>query len=212
MPTKEELEKKLFDIEEEYNMYGKKVEMATNPDYIKELRERILSMDLKIKKWEKSRKSIELKQKRNESKITKNEFEEPDVSLELAQMKTELNNYGLKIAETDKIIEKNAQTMGNINVKYEETKEKHQKEIEEAKFVGLDLSGINEMNQNVILKKYRDVKVEKDNIIKTINLLKTRYNMTLQDYQQKITKSQQKVEDIAILIQSKNEYILLGLH
>eukprot|EP01022_Parablepharisma_sp_SALTPOND_P007871 TRINITY_DN1336_c0_g1_i1.p9 TRINITY_DN1336_c0_g1~~TRINITY_DN1336_c0_g1_i1.p9 ORF type:complete len:208 (+),score=35.84 TRINITY_DN1336_c0_g1_i1:2173-2796(+) len=201
--SKEDLQNKLTEVEAEYNKDVKRIEMVSDPAYSTDLKQRILSLDLKIKKWEKHKKSMELSQKKNEHLINKAETEEPEISQELSTFKKSLAATNGKLQGIDSTLDKHAKTLADLGEKIAEMKDKSQKLSNEAVALGINVGGA----KSPASKKYEELTARKEPLAKTVNLLKTRYTMTLGEYNQKTGKLQQKVNEISELLKQKYEQV-----
>jgi len=204
------LEKMLNNLENEHKKVSGRLEEISNPQYLVDLKERIIALDLKIKKAGKNKKNLEVEQLLREKKIDKViDVGEPEYAQEIGHIKTESNILDKKIRELDEALNRNSSTIEEIKQKTEEVKNQYKKLQETA-----EKEGINE-NINATAKthdldvKYRALQSAKESLTKTINLLKTRYTVTLGDYIQKKGNLQKNVSTAAVNVQSKNEYFFL---
>jgi chromosome segregation ATPase len=201
-PSKEELERKVAEVETEYQTYLKRVEVVSDPQYITILKQRILAIDVRIKKWEKHKKNMEYSQKKNEDLICRSETEEPEVLHELAELKKSLYPVTAKLAETDASLEKHAKTLSELGGKLAETKEKYYK-MAAGSGISLGTEQISEIS-----KRYEEIQTKKQGLEKTLNLIKTRHSVAGGEYAQKVGKLQQKLNEVAETVQGKREYCL----
>ena len=204
---KESLENHLLEVEAEFKSCSERVELLSNPQYVPDLKQRILGLDVKIKKLGKNKKIMELSQKKTDDRFKKAEDEEPELSLESTGLKKMVSTHLNKVKEVDLLMEKNGKSLTEMNTKMGELKGELKKLTDQATELSIDPNGksggIKEVEE-----KFEVMAPKKEGLTKTLNLLKTRYNMTLGEYNQKTQKLQQELDEVAESVQAKNVYLV----
>jgi len=112
-----------------------------------------------------------------------------------------------KVKEVDLLMEKNGKSLTEMNTKMGELKGELKKLTDQATELSIDPNGksggIKEVEE-----KFEVMAPKKEGLTKTLNLLKTRYNMTLGEYNQKNQKLQQELDEVAESVQAKNVYLV----
>ncbi len=205
------LERQLQFTEAEYNQYKERIDQISSPQYTAELKERIVTLTHKIKKLEKSTKKMETNQKKKDKAILKKEEIEPELSHDVTVLSAEAANLDQKLKEIDAKIEKQAGSLQEQSAKLATIKDQWRKIADEATSVGIDpfsavASATSGSSKRGVAGTYDEFVGKKVALEKTVNLVKTRYTVTLGEYTQKKMGLQAQVTSMAESVQKKNEY------
>ncbi len=204
-------EKQLQNAEVEYQRLAQRLEQVSNPEYMHDLKERLLALDVRIRKTEKSKKSMEVAQIHREKQIEQViEDGEPQRLQEINQLRTEYAIAEKKTKELDEVLEKRAETLHDQNAHMTSTKETWKNLAEEATVYGIsvEVDVAKTQREKGVAGRVAELQARKAALVKTINLVRTRHSVTLGDYMQKKTAMQKQLTEIAATFQAKNEYPL----
>lgn len=169
-----------------------------------------MTLDLRIKAISKKKKNIETTQHKRDIKITKAiEEEEPGLLHLISSGKKDKGIIDDKAKDTDEQLEKQKIALEKYETKISEANETWKKLSEEAQLLEIDISGIegNTKKSSGEDKKYLDLETKKKSIESSLNLLKSRYTVTLGEYSQKKVHLQTEVEKMGESMKKKNEYV-----
>ena len=202
------MEKQLQHMESEYNQYKERFERISTPQYLTDLKERVVAVNLKIKKLEKSKKKMEVNQKKKDKTITKKEEAEPEISQAVNALTNEINALDQRTKEDEAKISKSASTLQDQSAKLNEAKEMWKKLSDEAVPLSIDPNSLTSREEvKGTNKKYAELDAKKVGLEKTLQLVKTRCAVGLGEYTQKKVQLQSQVTVMADSIQKKNEYL-----
>ncbi len=201
-------EKMLANLEMEYERMARRIEQISDPQYLLDLKERIISMDHRIKKAEKNKKTLETEQVRREKIIDKViEDGEPELLQDINHLKTEAAIFEKKLREIDEVLERKSTSLSDLSTRLEALRGEWKKLSEAADKEGIKSDTVGgTARTHELAVKYKTLLATKEGLVKTLNLVKTRYAVTLGDYVQKKGAMQKQVSAIAVSLQSKNEY------
>eukprot|EP01022_Parablepharisma_sp_SALTPOND_P001031 TRINITY_DN105458_c0_g1_i1.p5 TRINITY_DN105458_c0_g1~~TRINITY_DN105458_c0_g1_i1.p5 ORF type:complete len:241 (-),score=51.13 TRINITY_DN105458_c0_g1_i1:1406-2128(-) len=199
-------ERQLKYMEAEYSQYKERVDQISDPQYTTELKERIVTLTHKMKKLEKRKKRMETNQKKKDKDIIKKVEIEPELSQNVVLLTSEVSALDQKLKELDMKLGKNANSLQEQSAKLTAAKEHWKKVSEEATGLSIETGLSKEENKSGKKTPYEEAAAKKAALEKTVNLLKTRYTVTLGEYTQKKIQLQNQVTNMAENIQRKNEY------
>lgn len=199
-------EKQLTNAEEEYGKLNARFEQVTNPQYILQLKEIILSYEAKIKKMGKNRKKLENDQFHREKQMQKviqtGEF---DIAQNINAAHTDRLIVESKLEENDGVLSKNAAILEDQQKRLADIKSQIQKQTAETTKLGIDLNHVkkpkNSAEQEESIKKFKQ---KKELLKKDINLIKARKNVSQGDFNQKRISLQKQLENAIESIEKKN--------
>jgi chromosome segregation ATPase len=204
-PFKDAVEARLADVEAEYNSCKARLDMVADPAYLPDLKQRLLSLDLKIKKITKHRKTIETAQKKNDKKLMKVDEEEPELSQELNSLKKELAITEKKLHEQEATTAKQETTLQELETKAAEAKTSLDKITGEAGELAIDTKAKKPGTGNI---KFEELEGKCKGLEKTLILYQKRSTMSSREYSQHKAERQIELDAIAAQLQAKNEYSL----
>lgn len=190
------------------------MDIISDPQYVINIKDRIAALDLKIHKAGKNKKKLEVAQFQREKQMNQViENGEPELLRDIQKEKLELTLTEKKVAEQDSAIEKNSEMLQEYQKKQTELITNFKKLETDSKTLGIDANIINKPKGWVdpISTKYAKFVQRKENLIKEINLIKTRHNVTFADSGVERQKKQKKVSELAEKIQKKNEYFQFSI-
>ena len=198
-------EKQLSILEIEYDRVSKRTEQLSNPQYLLDLKERLISLEHRIKKTGKNKKTLETEQVKREKIIDKViEEGEPERLQEINHLKTEAAMFEKKLKEINEVLEKNGNSLTDMSQRMENAKSELKKLTDTA-----DKQGVREPTETAkthdLEVRYKNLFFMKENLMKGINLLKTRFHVTMGDYSQKKVNIQKQISSIAVTLHTKNE-------
>ena len=180
-----------------------RVEEVSDSGYAKEVTERILALDEKIKKGTKSRKSMEIKQFQRGNQINKMlEKKESKYLTEINKLKEEINIAKRRINESEDKYNKKAEIMKEFDKKQNNMTKKSR--ILENQINRLGLSEDNKSNH--LNKKEEKLLQEKTNLSKKIKLIQTRAKLETKNFNDKRRQFENKIEKLDDDILKLNGY------
>lgn len=201
-------EKQLEYMEVEYNKYRKRKEQISSPQYMVELQQRILALDLQAKKMIKSKKNMKSAQKLRERKLDQViEDGEPEMLSIINKFASENTILDQKIKELDSKISKNTEVLQKQNSDMSTKKQENKIATDSAISIGIE-PGILERNPNAlsaIQAKIIEMDTKKATIEKRLNLVKTRYNVGQGEYKQKRAIIKKSLDKLADQVLEKNK-------
>ncbi len=191
----------------EYTQHKERMEQIGDPQYIADLKERLVSLTLKMKKLEKSKKHMEVAQKKKDKAILLKEEAEPETSQAVVELTAEMATLEQKAKEVDTKMAKQAAAIQDQYTKLCEGKQQWKTLAEEASGMSLDpaLATNKESTKSGALARCDEAQAKKLALEKSIQLLKTRYAVNLGDYTQKKVQLQNQVNSMAETVLKKNE-------
>lgn len=208
-------EKQLYTVESEYERINARFGQVTDPQYVLDIKERILSYSEKIKKLEKHRKKMETDQFHREKQMKKViDTGELEIAQHINAAKTDRLIVEGKLQEAENTISNGTSSLQNQEKKLEDLKALYQKQLKECETNKIDIKKLLGENKSNNTQKENDEKKlsqKKQSLIKEISLLKTRYNFTIGDFTQKRLTLQKQIEKTYEGIQKKDEYFIYNL-
>jgi len=199
----ENLQKNLEQTEQEFNQIKARIEQISDPNYVPQLKEKLLVLDQRIKKIDKNRKILEKEQISLGKKLSENQTEYEIVS-EINEFSTNIEITDKKLIEINQNIDKDAKILLDKNLKIAEQKLNLRKITDDANLLKIPLNS-NE-NSDSILSEL----IEKKNFLaKSIFSIKSKYSVDFNDYKQKIIKKQNEIQKIAQKLLKKNQENIL---
>jgi len=197
-------EKQLQTSEMESQKLTHRFEQVSDPQYLLDLKERIVALNHRIKKMGKNKKNLEVEQGLREKKMGKViDDGEPEMLQEINQIKTERAMTEKKMKEVDDTLEKRSSALHDHATRLENAKNEWKKMTEEGTKQGVRIEAVSVDKDPT--SAHGVLQANKAGLVKTINLLKTRYNVTLGEYAQKKTAMQKQISAVAESLQAKNE-------
>ncbi len=200
--TKETLERQLAELQAEYDSLSERLSAISGSEYAGDLRQRVLALDLRIKKMEKHRKGMELTQRKNASLIQHAENTLPEA--ELAGEKKLLVLDSARLKEMDAEIDRQSGSMGEFATVLDKTRSLHLRLSAEAKTLGIEV--VPNPKSVALCAKIKGLEEKKAALGKTVALVKTRHHMALGDYCERTARLQLEARRVAAELQRKSEY------
>ena len=201
-------QKQLQSSETEYIKLDNRVTQVSEPQYVIDLKERLIALDEKIRRMGKNKKQMELSQLHREKKINHvMQSGEPEMFRDIQKHKFETTVAEQKLQEVDTGLEKGSSMIQEYTKRLGETNSLYRKLESEAVALDIQVGSINKTKEKPTAtgEMCRRLQLVKDSIAKEINLIKTRYSVTLADFSTKKLGLQKKVGEVAEKIQKKNE-------
>lgn len=205
-------EKQLQFIEAEHHKYKERIDQVSNPQYLQELKERIVTLNHKEKRLEKRRKSMETAQKKKDTAIIKKEEEEPEITQAVNALTKESVSLDDKLNECEAKIQKYVLAIQDQTAKLNEAQLHIKKLSDEGSALSINVKDVldHEKDHKPASKhtdKFTELELKKTGLEKTLTLLKTRYSVTLGEYNQKKHQLQNEVNELSLNLHKKNEYL-----
>jgi len=188
--------------ETEYTKLKERVEQVQDPKYLADLKERVVSLSLKLKKMEKGNKKIEVN---NWKKDNSDDLESLKQETAMGQ---DLQFIESKIKEQENKIFKQAETLKEQTCKLLDMRMAWKNVSEEGRAAGLEINDTIGLIQRGPKEeiKFSDSEIKRQSLEKTLNLLKTRYNVAAGEYAQKKMQLQAQINSVSEILQKKSEY------
>lgn len=200
-------EKQLQNAEFEYQVMATRMEQISQPQYMEELKEKNITLTHRIKRMERSKKSMEVQQSHREKKMGKViDVGESDIMQEIHRITAEIGNINKQITEADDILERRSKALHDHTSRLENAKSEWQKVENDAHSQGVEL---NVQLKKTNKEKFLELEEKKAALLKQVNLLKSRNTYSLSDYMQKKNSLQKMLTGTAQALQSKNEYLYI---
>ena len=206
-------EKQVAYAEAEFQKLTERVEQVSNPQYVIELKERLIAFDDRIRKMGKNKKKLEVAQIHREKKMHKViEIGEPEMCQEIQKTKTEYTTMDKKAIDQDASLEKGAEMLKEYNKKMSELTSQFKKLETEATSLGMDVAAIVQGREKVdpLQEKHKTLEQAHSVLTKDINLIRTRHNVSFADFSKNKSRLHEKLSEVATKIQKKNEYKILN--
>ncbi len=206
----ENAEKQLESAQTEYQRLNARMEQVSNPQYILELKERILAMDGRMKRLGKNQKRLEVDQFHREKKINRViEVGESEMFQDIQKAKTEYTIAETRILELDGTLERGAETVQDHSKKMSELSALMKKLVAEATELGLDPAVAMRQRDRVnpTEERFHRLQQAKDGLVKETTLIRTRHHVSLSDFLRKKSTLQKQLSVVAEKVQAKNELV-----
>ncbi len=201
-------EKQLQVAEVEYERLSARLDQVGEPQYVLDLKERIVALNHRIKKMAKNKKTLEVEQIHREKRIGKViDVGEPEQLQEINQLRTESVVIDKRTRELDENLCHRATALEDHSVRLDAGRGVWKRLCAEAEAAGIKLGAQREdQKMTEAGEKTKTLEAARNGLRKAINLLKTRYNVTLGEYTQKKASAQKQLAALAESLQAKNEY------
>jgi len=199
-------EKQLQNAETEFQAMSLRLQQITQPQYSEELKERNIALSHRIKKMERSKKTLEVEQSHREKKIGKViDAGEPELLQEINRIRADITNTEKQIREVDAILERRSKALHDHQTRQDNANTEWQKIATDATTIGFDAKNppVPEMTKN---EKFKLLDEKRSALLKELNLLKSRNNYTLSDYMQRKMKFEKELTQLAQEMQGKTQY------
>lgn len=199
--------KMLANAEDEYMRVTERISQVSDPQYLVDLKEKIISLEHRIKKAEKVKKTLETEQLKRERKIDKVlEAGEAQMAREVSQLKSESVVFTKKLRDIDVILERTDSAEPGLQAKVERLRRswKELLEVAEKENVSLGLMEGNKGKRSGASKK--EFKAKQDSLKKMINSMKKKYTVAMSDYTQKKSAIQKEITSITEAFNKVNKY------
>eukprot|EP00826_Nyctotherus_ovalis_P032490 TRINITY_DN2618_c0_g2_i14.p2 TRINITY_DN2618_c0_g2~~TRINITY_DN2618_c0_g2_i14.p2 ORF type:complete len:251 (+),score=69.55 TRINITY_DN2618_c0_g2_i14:352-1104(+) len=185
------------------------MEALADPQYAMQLKERILALEEKIKKGHRMKKSLEVAQLHREKLINQViEVGESAVLMDIRKAKTDLAVYHNKLGEAEGAFNRNEDVIEEFRKKQVRLEAELKELKSNAKDMGINLSKPKKRT-NGNLKKYKKLEQRMEGLSKELNLVRTRYNLTVSEFASEKNKLHKRMARVNEEIQKKNEYFSL---
>jgi len=202
--------KVLSNTEEEYLQLATRLGQVADTQYMKDLKEKILVLDLKIKKAERANKLLESEKMKIEWKFDKIlETNESQITYNLNQLKNEDIHISRKLKEIDAALAKKNTNDTDLGAKTEKLKIRLKKLMQVAEKEGININGM-EVNK----EKEKDAKLEekrkallkkKEALRRNIRAIKNKHAVAAGDYIKKASDVKKKITPLTETIKTKEE-------
>ena len=202
--------KVLSNTEEEYLQLTTRLGQVADTQYIKDLKEKILVLDLKIKKTEKANKLLESEKMKIEWKFEKIlEANKSQITYNSNQLKSEDILISRKLKEIDAALAKKNTSDNDLGPKTEKLKNILKKLLQVAEKEGISLNGM-EVNK----EKEKDAKLDekrkallkkKEALRRSIRAIKNKHAVATGDYIKKTSDMKKKIIPLTETVKTKEE-------
>eukprot|EP01022_Parablepharisma_sp_SALTPOND_P000801 TRINITY_DN105069_c3_g1_i1.p2 TRINITY_DN105069_c3_g1~~TRINITY_DN105069_c3_g1_i1.p2 ORF type:complete len:286 (+),score=56.68 TRINITY_DN105069_c3_g1_i1:424-1281(+) len=206
--TVESLKKVLNSVEIEHQQLVNRINQVSDPEYETELKEKLIVLEQRIKKTDKSRKNLEIDQMHRSKALNRvADAGECEMFAEINNVKKDLTIVDKKMAEVGEEIEKNAGTLQEKHAKMLEAKTTYKRLIGEANGLGIVDNDTNVQGDSKKIEEiYKKLSERKWTLKKNVNALKAKENVDLHDYAKKVDTLETQLTKLAVKLQTKNEY------
>lgn len=195
--------------ETEYLVCSRRMEVLADPQHVLQLKERIVALDEKIRKGLKAKKSLEVAQLHREKQMHQViEVGESAMLMDIRKAKTDLAVYHNKLGEAETAFNRNEDVIEEFRKKQVKLEADLKELKHNARDMGIKLSKPKKRT-NDSLKKYKRLEQRMESLSKEVNLVRTRYNLTVSEFASEKNKLHKKMAHVNEEIQKKNEYFLL---
>ncbi len=197
------LEKQVQAAEAEYVKQKARIEQISDPQYLAELKEKIVTLTHKSKKLEKNRRHLESVRKLQDRAALAET--EPDL-LPASGLSNELSALDDRMKEWDGKISRQAQTLQEQSAKLADVRAGWKHVSDDAIMQGVDPNDRADGKARQKADPVSDLEAQRVAIEKTLNLLRTRHTVTSAEYAQKKAALQAQVNGVAVSVREKIEY------
>jgi hypothetical protein len=214
--------KMLSIAEEEYLQLATRLEQVADTQYMKKLKERLIALDLKIRKAEKANKLLESEKMKIDWRF-ENMLETGDsqITRDLNQVKSEGILINRKLKEIDAALAKRYKLGIDIGTKVERVEKTEKAEnieklrkrwkklLEIAEREGIKLSDMEQNKGKEVGTKWdtkrKTLLTKKETLRRNIKAIKNKYTVTAKDYTKKVSEMQKKLTPLAETVKTKQE-------
>eukprot|EP00826_Nyctotherus_ovalis_P041633 TRINITY_DN422_c0_g1_i14.p1 TRINITY_DN422_c0_g1~~TRINITY_DN422_c0_g1_i14.p1 ORF type:complete len:640 (-),score=244.06 TRINITY_DN422_c0_g1_i14:139-2058(-) len=197
--------KALSNAEDEYMQVTTRVEKVADPQYMKDLKERIVALDHRIKRAEKARKAAETEKMKTGWQFDKViENGDAQVTRDVNQLRSELTLVTRKIKEIDAALEKKEVTDNEIQERTERLRQSLNELMDVAEKESIKRA-VEPVRRKQAIEDPKTEQAKKESLKKVIIMMRKKYTMTLGDYALKKAVLQDKLEPLERALNNKNK-------